>query len=159
MFQENSIETCILSRVKQITAIFLVILYFLLNSSFSICSLNTDFLKGSFLASYRGFFVLFLTPVLLKYNWHITFYKFNIYNVVVVVVVVLDSQSCPILYNPTECSSPDSSVHGILQARILEWVAIPSPEVLPDPGFKPRSPALQASSLPFELQGSSNIMM
>ena len=51
-----------------------------------------------------GFF--FLTPVLLKYNWHITFYKFKIYNT----VVVLDSQSCPILCNPTECSSPGSSL-------------------------------------------------
>ena len=35
-----------------------------------------------------------------------------------------------------------SSVHGILQARILEWVTIPSPGDLPDPGIKPTSPAL-----------------
>ena len=34
-------------------------------------------------------------------------------------------QSCPTLYNPMDCSLPGSSVHGILQARILEWVAIP----------------------------------
>ena len=34
-------------------------------------------------------------------------------------------QSCPTLGNPMECSPPGSSVHGILQARILEWVAIP----------------------------------
>ena len=33
-------------------------------------------------------------------------------------------QSCPTLCNPTDCSLPDSSVHGISQARILEWVAI-----------------------------------
>ena len=33
-------------------------------------------------------------------------------------------QSCLTLCNPMECSSPGSSVHGILQARILEWVAI-----------------------------------
>ena len=33
-------------------------------------------------------------------------------------------QSCPILCDPVDCSLPDSSVHGILQARILEWVAI-----------------------------------
>jgi len=33
---------------------------------------------------------------------------------------VLVAQSCPTLYNP-----PGSSVHGILQARMLEWVAIP----------------------------------
>ena len=36
-----------------------------------------------------------------------------------------ESQSCPTLFNPMDCTSPGSSVHGILQARILEWVAIP----------------------------------
>jgi len=35
------------------------------------------------------------------------------------------AQSCPTLFNPMDCSPPGSSVHGILQARILEWVAIP----------------------------------
>ena len=38
---------------------------------------------------------------------------------------VLVAQSCPTLCNPMDCSSPGSLVHGILQARILEWVAIP----------------------------------
>ena len=36
------------------------------------------------------------------------------------------AQSWPTLWNPTNCSLPGSSVHGILQARILEWVAISS---------------------------------
>ena len=35
------------------------------------------------------------------------------------------AQSCPTLCNPMDCSPPDSSVHGILQARIVEWVAVP----------------------------------
>ena len=35
-------------------------------------------------------------------------------------------QSCPTLCDPRECGLPGSSVHGILQARILEWVAMPS---------------------------------
>ena len=35
-------------------------------------------------------------------------------------------QSCLTLCDPVDCSPPDSSVHGILQARILEWVAMPS---------------------------------
>ena len=39
-------------------------------------------------------------------------------------IVVVHVQSCPTLCNPTNCSPPGSSVHGILQARILEWVAI-----------------------------------
>ena len=37
----------------------------------------------------------------------------------------LVAQSCPTLCDPMDCSLPDSSVHGIVQARILEWVAIP----------------------------------
>ena len=37
---------------------------------------------------------------------------------------VLVSQSCPTLCDPVDCNPPGSSVHGILQARILEWVAI-----------------------------------
>ena len=46
----------------------------------------------------------------------------------------------------------DYTVHGFLQAIILEWVA--SPGDLPNPGIEPRSPALQADSLPAEPQGS-----
>ena len=38
----------------------------------------------------------------------------------------LVTQSYPTLYDPMDSSPPDSSVHGILQARILEWVAISS---------------------------------
>ena len=33
-------------------------------------------------------------------------------------------QSCPTLHDPMDCSPPGSSVHGIFQARVLEWVAI-----------------------------------
>ena len=57
------------------------------------------------------------------------------------------------LCDPMDCSLPDSSVRGILQARILGWVALPSPEDLPDLGIKPGSPALQADSSPTEPQG------
>ena len=38
---------------------------------------------------------------------------------------VLVTQSCPTLFNPMDCSLPGSSVYGILQTGILEWVAIP----------------------------------
>ena len=44
-------------------------------------------------------------------------------------------------------SDPRDSVHGILQARIPEWVPIPSSGDLPNPGIEPGSPALQADSL------------
>ena len=53
--------------------------------------------------------------------------------------------SCIWLCNPRDCNPPGSSVHRILQAEILEWVAISSPGDPPDPGIKPvfpTSPAL-----------------
>ena len=48
----------------------------------------------------------------------------------------------------------DYTVHGILQARILEWVAVPFSEDLPNLGIKARSPTLQADSLSAEQPGS-----
>ena len=67
-------------------------------------------------------------------------------------------QSCLTLCHPMDCNLPGSSVHGILQARILEWVAYPPPTDLPDPGIEPLSPvsALQANSLPTEPSGKPN---
>ena len=102
-------------------------------------------------------------------------------------------QLCSTLCNPRDSSPPGSFVHGILQARILEWVAISfstadyqrnvnqnqnvllphtiqsmefsrpeywsrqpfhsPPQDLPNPGIEPRSPTLQADSLPAEPQG------
>ena len=38
-----------------------------------------------------------------------------------------------------DCSPPGSSVHGILQARIIEWLSFPPPGDLPDPGIEPAS--------------------
>ena len=57
------------------------------------------------------------------------------------------AQLCPTLWDPM-----DYTVHGILQARILEGVAFPTSGDLPNPGIEPRSPALQADSLPAEPQ-------
>ena len=54
---------------------------------------------------------------------------------------------------PWTVAPPGSSVHGILQAGILEWIAIPFSRDLPNPGIEPGSPALQADSLPSELPG------
>ena len=59
-------------------------------------------------------------------------------------VKMLVTQLCPTHCDPMDCSPPGSSVHGILQATILEWVLpFPSPRDLPNPGIEPRSPALQ----------------
>ena len=43
------------------------------------------------------------------------------------------------LCDSLHCSLPGSSIHGVFQARILEWVAVSSPGDLPDPGIKPSS--------------------
>ena len=51
--------------------------------------------------------------------------------VINVKVKVLVAQSCPTLSEPMDCSPSGPSVHGILQARILEWVAISSSKDLP----------------------------
>ena len=58
------------------------------------------------------------------------------------------AQACPTLCHPMGCIVP-----GILQARILEWVAFPFSRVSSQPRIEPRSPSLQADSLPAEPQG------
>ena len=60
---------------------------------------------------------------------------------------VLFTQSCSTLWDPMHCSPPGSSVHRILQARMLEWVAIPFSRGFSQPRDQPGSPALQAHSL------------
>ena len=67
----------------------------------------------------------------------------------------LVTQSCPTLCNLMDCSLLGSSVHGILQARILELLPFPSPGDLPEPGTEPRSPTLQVDSLLSKSPGSS----
>ena len=47
-------------------------------------------------------------------------------------------------FDPIDYSLPGSSVHEILQTRVLEWVVIPFSRDLLDPGIEPRSPAMQA---------------
>ena len=53
----------------------------------------------------------------------------------------------------TICDLMNYIVQGIFQARILEWVAIPFSRYPPNPGIKPRSPALQVDSLASEPPG------
>ena len=75
-------------------------------------------------------------------------------------VLCLVAQLCLTLYNLKDCSSLGSSVHGILQARILVsrqeyWSGLPCPPPgdLPNPGIEPRSPTWQVDSLPSESLG------
>ena len=57
--------------------------------------------------------------------------QFIHYRLAVFLSKMLVTQSCPTLCDPMDCSPPGPSVHGILQARILEWVAISSSKDLP----------------------------
>ena len=66
----------------------------------------------------------------------------------------LVAQSYLTLCGPLACSPPGSSVRGILQARITEWVTIPFSRDLPDAEIESRSPALLAVSLPSEPPGN-----
>ena len=68
-------------------------------------------------------------------------------------VKVLVTQSSPTLCEPMDCSPPGSSVHRILQATILEWVAIPFSRRSSQPRIESGSPALRADSLPSEPSG------
>ena len=63
------------------------------------------------------------------------------------------AQSCLTLCDPMDCSLPGSPVHGIFQARVLEWVAISFSRGSSHPGIEPGSPALQADALLPELPG------
>ena len=67
----------------------------------------------------------------------------------------LVANSCPSLCDPVDCSMPDSSVHGISQARILEWVAISFSRGSPTPqGWNLCLLHWQSDSLPLSYQGS-----
>ena len=68
-------------------------------------------------------------------------------------VVVVQSLSHVDSLRPMGCSPPGSSVHGISQARILEWVPFPHPGDLPDPGIEPVSPALAGRFITAEQPG------
>ena len=64
--------------------------------------------------------------------------------------------------DPMDCSPPDSSVHGILQAKILKWAATPSSRDLPKPGIEPTSsvsPALQGRFFTIEPRGEAPELM
>ena len=56
------------------------------------------------------------------------------------------AQSCPTLCDPIDCSLPGSSIHGIFQATVLEWVAISFSRESSQPRDRTKSPALQADA-------------
>ena len=75
-------------------------------------------------------------------------------------VLCLVTQSCLILFDRMDCSPSGSSGHGILQTRILEWIAMPPhpPGDLPNLGIKPRFPILQVILYCLSHQGNPRIL-
>ena len=116
---------------------------------------------------------LYSVHVLLTYISFCCFFLRSIFNTVKISVLieysmvlhgvgyhflfVLVPQSCLTLCNPMDCSLHGFSAHGILQARILEQVAISFSGDLPNPGIESGSPELKADSLPYEPQGKPHL--
>ena len=71
----------------------------------------------------------------------------------VFIAKVLVAQSCPTLYDPVYCSLPGFSVHKIVQARILEWDAIPFSRGSSQPRDQTQVSTLAGDSLPSEPPG------
>ena len=73
------------------------------------------------------------------FTWVIIYYiSMDIFILIYMLCSAKLLQSCPTLSDPMDCSSPGSFVHGVLQARILEWVAMPSSrEIFPTQGSNP----------------------
>ena len=124
-------------------------LFFLYSSSVYSCHLflfsSTSFRSLTFLLSFivpiLAWNVPLISPSLL--NWGTVKIPKYIPYLCESEVKVKVAQLCPTLYKPMAYIG-----HRILQTRILEWVAFPSPGDLPNPEIEPISPILQADSLP-----------
>ena len=94
---------------------------------------------------------------LLHQDWWCYFLKEGwTFKTCVCVCARLVTQLCPALCDRMDCIAHQAPLSmGILQARILEWVAMPSSRGSSQPRDKPRSPALQVDSLPSEPPGKA----
>ena len=91
-------------------------------------------------------------------NSHESLYRGNVCVCVCVCVCVLVTQSCPTLCNPMDCTLPGFFVHGILQARILEWVAIPFSRGSSQPKDQTQISCITGYLYHLSYQGSPNII-
>ena len=66
-------------------------------------------------------------------------------------LIWVHAQSCLTLCDPTDCSPPGSSVHGILQARILQWVAVPFSRASSQPRDQTQVSRMLVDPFPSEL--------
>ena len=87
---------------------------------------------------------------ILTYTWHIFFHKYG--------GCAYSLTHVQLFETPWTVAHQAPLSTGILQARILEWVAIPFSRDPPIPGIKPRSPAYQADFLPSESPWKLNMV-
>ena len=73
-------------------------------------------------------------------------------------VCMFVAQLWPTLCEPMDCSSKVPLYMRLLMQEYWNGLPFPSPGDLPDPGIEPRSPALQANTLPFELPGKPPLL-
>ena len=96
---------------------------------------------------HTSLFQLYYKPLIITSAWCQTHRPMELNRELRNEVKVKIAQSCLTL-----CDRMDFTIHAILQARILEWVAFPFSRGSPQPGIKPGCPTLQADSLPAEPQ-------
>ena len=112
---------------------------------------------GSYFTNLSGWKLIVIQIILVHWNvnvfshWRYNWYLPNRKLYVLCCAKLL--QSYLTLCNPTDCSPAGSSVHGILQARILSGLLCPPPGDLTDPGMELTSHALAEGSLPLVLLG------
>ena len=115
-----------------------------------------------FLYPIETFSVFIQTHVFLKFSYHI-YWTTSLYSNRKNISFEWQWKwkwSCSVVSNslwPYDCTPPGSSIHGISQARMLEWGPVPSPGDLPDLGIEPGTLALQADSLPTQPPGKPNL--
>ena len=87
------------------------------------------------------------------YIFNYVFLNVNILYIKVVYTYYVSRSILSHILRPHGLQPPGSSVHGILQTRLPQWVAMTPPGNRPNSGIEPKSPALQAESLPSESLG------
>ena len=133
---------CFKTRGFLLLLLLLLLFKTFLNHSFKLGA-TTDRIKYIFLASMKQNLVRKVRTSTINYNLKLVRFKSP------VCMGAKSLQSCPTLCDPMNCNLPGSSVHGILQARTLEWVAMPFLRRSSKPGSKALSQASLALATRF----------
>ena len=102
-------------------------------------------------------------PLKIPHTYQALNWRFGSFFIPIILIAVCSvTQLCLTLWDSKDCSLPGSAVHGIFQARMVEWVAFPTPRDLPDPGIKPssfESPVLAGSTLSLMPPGKNSMVL